>query len=67
MDAVAKGTRFQMDFRYYADTVNSYRYKESAAKDADVVGDLYVKKRVLGDNPPRWISVTITIEASDQL
>jgi hypothetical protein len=32
-------------------------------KGEDVVGDLYVKKRVLGEDPPRRISVTISFHA----
>ncbi len=51
--------RLVLDFRRERETKGTWRYQEEERPDGEAVGTLYVKKAVLGENPPKRLRVTI--------
>lgn len=47
-----------IEFEYEKDTKNKYRYSEVGLDD--VIGTLYIAKRVLGATPPAKLTISLT-------
>ena len=53
-----------LTFEFERETKNTIRYKEVAEYDPPAVGTDYLQKPVLGDKPPKRL--TVTIEEGDE-
>lgn len=55
-----------VNFEFLKATNTTYRYHE-IGKDDHSIGTVYIKKHVLGENPPKEIAVLITTPDPDEL
>jgi hypothetical protein len=55
----SEATNINLTFEFEKDTKNTYRYKEAGLDN--VIGTIYIAKRVLGSTPPEKLSISITV------
>ena len=49
-----------LTFTIERETPNTIRYQEDASGKPPAIGTIYVQKWLIGDNPPRHLTVTIS-------
>jgi hypothetical protein len=57
----------ELTFEQEKETKNTVRYQEQPEDGNDpVIGPLYVQKSALGEDPPKVLSVTVSIPTADE-
>ncbi len=51
--------KLELVFTYERPTKNTVRYREDPSGEDIIVGNIYIRKKALGDPPPQRLRVTI--------